>query len=57
MLLEEKKGKQVWETEGILGNQDPETEENRVWGTEGMALDWLGNRVLEDENRVWGNEV
>lgn len=57
MLPEGKKGKLVWETKGILGNQDQVTEENRVLGTEEMALDWLGNRVLEDENRVWGNEV
>ena len=46
-LLEGKKVNRVLETEGILGNQNREIEENRV-------LDCSENRVLETEGKAWG---
>ncbi|WZY68248.1 hypothetical protein YC2023_000488 [Brassica napus] len=46
-LLEGKKVNRVLETEGILGNQNREIEENRV-------LDCLENRVSETEGKAWG---
>ncbi|CAG7886400.1 unnamed protein product [Brassica rapa] len=46
-LLKGKKVNRVLETEGILGNQNREIEENRVLGC-------LENRVSEIEGKAWG---